>query len=113
MTKTRDQLVARSLEKLRVVGSGQTASAEDTALVDAVVDPVMSSLATRQVFSWGDPDELPDEAFEHLADCVAHAAAPDFGKMHGDRAARLGFEADLRALNIYSLSGQIARTDYF
>jgi hypothetical protein len=106
-------LVTRVLEKLKIVGSGQTGSAEDALLVDKVIDPVMSSLATRQIFSWGDEDELPDEAFEHLADCVAFACAGDFGKSYGDRSARLGFEHDLRQLDLYALSGQHQVAEYY
>ncbi len=110
---TREQLVARALEKLKVVGAGQTASTAVTQRVNAVVKPVMSSLAVREIFAWGDEDELPDEAFEHLADCVAHAAAGDFGKVYGTREDRLAFERDLRALNLYALSGQRQTAEYF
>lgn len=111
--RTRAQLVTRALQKLKVVGSGQTASAEDSQLVDDVVGPVLQSLSRRAIFQWGDEDDLPEEAFEHLADCVAHAAAPDFGKSYGDDAALRGFERRLRELEPYALSGQRQTTEYF
>lgn len=113
MAKTRAQLVNRALQKLKVVRAGTAASAEVSQLVDGVVDGVMSSLATRQIFSWGDEDQLPDEAFEHLADCVAHASAGDFSKTYGDDIALRGYEAKLRELDLYALSYQPQQTEYF
>lgn len=113
MTKSREELVARALAKLKVVGAGQTASAEVSDRVDDVVEPLMADLSARQIFSWGDEDELPDSAFEHLADCLAHAAAPDFGKVYGGEPELLLFEKKLRNLNLYSLSGQNQTTEYF
>lgn len=112
MTKTREQLVSRALQKIRVVGSGQTASAEDTQLVDGIVEPLMQDLAARNIFHWGDEDELPDEAFEHLADLLGNAAAPDFGKASDD-AARRSAEGRLRLLEPVTLSGQVLNTEYF
>lgn len=112
MTKTRTELVTHALERLRVVGSGQTASAEDTQLVDKVVDPLMSDLASRDIFQWGDPDELPDDAFEHLAELLANATAEDFGKpVSEDR--RLMAEARLRLIQGVALSGQPVKSEYF
>lgn len=116
--RTQAQLVARALQKLKVVGSGMTASAEDTQLVTAVVGPVMSSLAKRQIFSWGDKNALPEEAFEHLADCVAHASAGDFGKSYNPDVADASpmpdrFERRLRSLDLYQLSGQTLKTVYY
>lgn len=110
--KTREQLVARALAKNKVVGAGQSASAEVSNRVDAVVDPVMSDLGTRGIFAWGDEDELPDDAFEHLADILAYATAEDFGKPR-DEARRLMAEKRLRELEPYQLSGQRMTPDYF
>jgi hypothetical protein len=110
--KTRAQLVARALEKLKVVGSGQTASAEDTLLVDKVIDPLMSDLMARGIFSWGDEDELPEEAFEHLSELLANATAGDFGKS-SDEGRRQMAEGRLKLTEGVSVSHQPLRTEYF
>jgi len=112
VTKTREELVARALKKLKVVGAGQTASSAVTQSVDQMVGPIMSDLSVRGVFSWGDEDELPDEAFEHLAGILANAAAPDFGKQ-ADEQLRILLESRLRLLNGAVYSGQTLKTTYY
>lgn len=112
MTKTREQLVSRALQKLKVVGTGQTASAEDTQLVDDEIEPVMADLAARGIWTWGDPDEIDDAAFVHLADIIANSVAGDFG-MQQDETVRLSAERRLRQLETSILSGQPQTTEYF
>ena len=112
MAKTRAMLVTRALEKLRVVGSGQTASAEDTQLVDKVVEPLMEDLSSRGIFAWGDENDLAENAFEHLAELLANATAGDFGKAASEQTRMLA-EGRLRLLNGLAYSGQPQRTEYF
>lgn len=109
---SRQQLILRALQKNGVVGAGQTASAEDVALVDVVIDPTMSDLATRDIWVWGAPDEFDDDASEHLAGILANATATDFGKSF-DPALQEYLEKRLRRLSLYTLSGQPQRVDYF
>lgn len=49
--KSREQLVARALQELSVVGAGQAPSAEDAKTVDDEVGPLMSDLALRRVYA--------------------------------------------------------------
>lgn len=113
MSKTRTELVVRALEKLRVVGAGQTAAARDTAFVSNLVIPVLEDLRDSQVYAWGDTDEIDDAAFEHIADLLADAAAVDFGKPRLGMDERLVIEGRLRRLAPYNLSGQRLQTEYF
>lgn len=110
--KSREELVNRALKELGVVGSGQTASAEDYATIDEAVEPVMSDLATRDVWVWGDPDEYDEDAFEHLAVLLANAKARSFGKAPSEET-RLMAESRLRQLSPTILSGQRQQTEYF
>lgn len=110
--KSREELVNRALEELGVVGAGQTASAEDYAVIDAAVEPVMSDLATRDIWVWGDPDEYDEDAFEHLAVLLANAKARPFGKQPSEET-RIMAERRLRQLSLYDLSGQAQRVEYF
>lgn len=113
MTKTRSQLVDRALQKLKVVGAGQPASAADTALVDGLVDPVMTELQQSEIYAWGNQDEIDDAAFEHIAELLASAAASDFGKTGLSSEERWVVERRLRRLSPYVLSGQPQVTEYF
>lgn len=110
--KSRENLVNRALQKLRVLGAGQTASAEDYKVVDDVVEPVLSELSTRSVYGYGNPDNIEDDAFEHLATCLAQASAPDFG-LEPDDGLRLMAETRLREISAQTLSYQPAQTEYF
>lgn len=110
--KSKQELIARALAKLGVPGAGQTASAEDTALVDAVVEPTMSDLATRDIWVWGNPDEYDEDAFEHLAGILANAVAEDFGKAF-DPGKQEYLEGRLRGLKQTMLSGQSQRVEYY
>jgi hypothetical protein len=110
--KTRAQLVSRALQKLGVIGAGQSPSAEDSTIVDDEIVPVMSDLSARGIYAWGDPDEIDDEAFVHIADILSNSVAQDFGKPQ-DEAKQLMAEKRLRALQPVSLSGQNQITEYF
>lgn len=112
MTQTRKDLVARALKKLGAIGAGQAPSTEDAADVDASLESIMADLAKREKYVWGDPDQIDDEAFEHLAEIVANANARVFGK-EPDENIRLVAEARLVALQPYLLSGQPQTTEYF
>lgn len=112
MTKSREELIARALRKLGVVGAGQSPSAEDTQIVDDEIEPVMADLATRGVYSWGDPDQIDDDAFVHLATILANSVANDFGKPEDD-GKRIYAESRLRLLDVQIPSGQPLKVDYF
>lgn len=112
MAYTQEQLVTLALKQMGVIGAGQSASAEDGADIKSYIPTVMSDLATRNIWAWGDPDTTPDEAALHIADLLGYAAAPAFG-LQRDEAKRLLSESRLRRLNAEVLSGQPLRVDYF
>lgn len=112
MTKTREQLIDRALIELGVVAAGQVANAEDSAIVSAEIDPVMSDLASRNVYNYGDPDIFEDDAFTHLAVCLANSCARSFG-MDASEQTRLMAEARLRQLSPGMLTYQVLAVDYF
>lgn len=110
--KSREQLVIRALQKLKVLAAGQTPSAEDAKIVDDDLVPVLSDLSQRDVYPFGDPDQIEDMAFVHLADILANSVAADFGQQQ-DEAVRLAAEARLRELYAEQLSGQPLQVEYF
>jgi hypothetical protein len=112
MSKTREDLIARALRKLGVVGAGQSPSAEDSQAVDDEIEPVMADLAARGIYAWGNPDEIDDEAFVHLAAILGNSVANDFGKPE-DEAKREYAEMRLKLLDVKTLSGQPLKTVYY
>lgn len=112
MSKTSAQLVARALNKLGAVGAGQAPSAEDAALVEDEIAPLMDDLMVRGIYAWGDPDAIDDAAFLHVADLLANSVARDFGRQQ-DETLRLMAEKRLRELEPMVLSGQAQKAEYF
>lgn len=110
--KTRQELITRTLQKLKVLAAGQQPSAEDAAVVESEIVPVLSALSTRNIYPFGDPDQIEDEAFVHLADILSVSLAADFGREQ-DEKTRLLAESRLRELGAETLSGQPQQTEYF
>lgn len=112
MAKTRVQLVNRALEKLLVVGAGQTADSEDVAKVDAIVDSVLEALSDDEIFTVPDVDDIQESAFEWIADVLAVASASDFG-MQTDIARREYAEKRLLRLTASRPTREPLVVDYF
>lgn len=111
--KTQEQLISRVLQRLGVLGAdGQTPSAEDAATVRAEIGPVMSDLAARSIYAWGDPDQFEDAPFVHVAVIIANSLARDFGSQPSEQD-RLLAESRLRELKAVALSGQPQQTEYY
>ena len=81
--KTRTDLISRALQLLGVLPQGQAASAEETNAVDTLIDGVVEDLIQRDIYHLQDADAIPEEAFIHLGNILAWAAAPAFDQ-HND-----------------------------
>jgi hypothetical protein len=114
MSYTRLQLANRALEKLTVVGTGQSPEAEDTAKINAII-PAMSAFLESTVppiYSIADLAEIDDAAFEWLAEYLAYMGATDFGKPM-DEAQRQRAEFMLRLITSSGPSYQVMTAEYF
>jgi len=112
ITKTRGDLVTRSLGKLLVHGSGKSPEDEDTELVDGVVDAVLADLSARRVVYVANEDEIDVAVFEWVADCLADTVAPDFGKARNPGMVEYA-EARLKAVLATTPTYEPLRVDYF
>lgn len=112
MTKTRVQLVERALRKLGALPAGQSAAPEDALVVDDEIDGLMADLAERNIYVWGDPDQIEEAAFVHLADILANSVARTFG-VQQDEVVRRAAESRLKLLDPQFLSGQPLKVEYF
>lgn len=110
--KSREDLVMRALQELGVVGAGQQASAEDAAAVNGEIGPVLSDLAARGVYNYGDPDQIEDAAFVHLAMILANSVGQQFG-VPQDETVRIYRESRLRDLTHRNPPSQPIRVQYF
>ena len=79
--KTRAELVAEALTELFADGgSGQSPDAEDRDAVDRKVDGLIEELAARNIVTVADEAQIPPEWFGPLAELLADACAPRFGR---------------------------------
>lgn len=116
--KTRLDLINRALTEIGKLESGQTASAEDVATVDELVDPMIEDLSARQVIhvaDAGDPGptggQIEAAPFLHLARLLGELIAPGFGRS-SDAGAMEFAERRLRTLSrVGRGSGSMLRVD--
>ena len=111
-SKSRDELIARALVKLLVIGAGQSPDAEDAACVNDAVDGVLADLAARGVADVVDADDIPIAWFENLAEILAQSVAADFGAQRDDGRIALA-EMALRRKNAASATSEAQRVEYF
>lgn len=78
-TKTRADLIKRTLKVLGVLAAGQDPAAEDYETVDEQIDPKLADLSARDVIVLSATDEFDEAVFLPLAAVMAHAVAADFG----------------------------------
>lgn len=112
MPKTRADLVNEVAELLFIVGTGQTLPAEDGAVIDAKIDPVLENLSRRQVLFVGDPESIDDAVFDDLAILVAEVCGPKYGRPR-DTGTRLEAEGRLIELQAGAGSDEPVKAEYF
>lgn len=109
-------MIRRTLQELGVLAAGQAPAAEDAAIVNAEIEPLLSDLSVRGIYPYADPDQIEDEAFIHLAILLALSTEVSFGKERPKDekvVLKRSAENDLRVLYRETLSYQPARADYF
>lgn len=99
MPKTKTELATRALGILGKLEAGQDPAPEDLALVEVVIDPLVSYLGLVDVIYVGDPDMIDDAAFLPLAARVALEVAADFGLPAPDEDTKRNAERPLRRLS--------------
>lgn len=77
--KTRTQLIAEALSDIGVIEPGEAPSAEDYAVADGKIDPLLAQLATDQIAYISDPEEIELQYFLPLASLLGNVCGPRFG----------------------------------
>jgi hypothetical protein len=118
--RTRTELAERALSALGVLAAGQSPAVEDVTLIDGLIEPMLATLAAREVVDGIDPDLVPDEHFVELGLILAERAAVDFGVAAGDpeNPATIAFKAakaemDLRVMNRSRPTYQALEVEYY
>lgn len=112
MSRTRAELQFKALSIILGGDVGQLPSAEDASALDGYIDGVVAELAAKTVVNISDPNDLPDEYFETLAQLVANAAADEFGGK-ADATKKRYFENELRVIARQQPGFGPQQTSYF
>jgi hypothetical protein len=111
--KTRQDLIAATLQLLNAVGAGQNPEPEDVAVIDGLIDGKLAELSWREIFYANDPSEFDDEFVDPLAIILANAAAPSFGQARNAES-QAAAESILRQMrNSTYVSGSVLPGEYF
>lgn len=117
LTKTRAQLVAAAGAKLSVSDSANSLSAEDSAAIDAYVEPLFARLAIDVIDLTADleGDQIPIRYFTPLSTLLANDAKAEFGRA-GDQG--LLTEAGVSTVTLRRLAAskptfETLRAEYF
>jgi hypothetical protein len=116
VSKTRTDLIHRTLRNLGVLPQGQSPSAEESQSIEELIDPTISELRARNV-SLVDlgPDHFDEETFLPLARIMAAAAAPEFGQEQNQAiwALKERAELDLKKMTAARYSGVVLQGQYY
>jgi hypothetical protein len=93
-TKSKVDLINRTLKCLGALPFGQEANDEDYNNVDELVGPMQANLRERDVYFLADTNVVPEDAFVWLSHVLAWMAAPDFGQQHNADLYQLGQDAE-------------------
>lgn len=94
---TRDDLIKAVLQDLGVLQAGESAVADDNALVSARIDPLLADLAVRNVIYIPDAEDIGEGAFQYVVGILVEICSPSFGRPR-DAANVAQSEARLRTI---------------
>ena len=111
--RTKRELVGAALGQLRIVGVGETPSAEDYAEVAGHYDDLVAELADVGLCYWpntgNDIEEIPPAVFRALAAILTHDASDSFGKEPGEVQGDDGRMVSNRVYGLRQLRRHISR----
>jgi hypothetical protein len=103
-SRTRVDLINNAAERLGVLASGQTLSAEDSANIDQHLDPLIAYLNTHAIVTIPNANAIPAGMFLALADMLANEAKGHY-ESDGLATKQLEAEADTAKLSLYAFGG--------
>lgn len=111
-TKTLAELETEAFAILTGAEPGATVAAEDLAVIDTYVDPLLDQLAADRVVYIGNKNEIPNEFFMPIVRLLANVCGPRFGSPMNEQAKQAD-EATLRRLNATRPTGEVMRAVYY
>jgi hypothetical protein len=76
---TKDEIKNRALQKLGVIGVGQTPQAQDEARMESAYNEVYEDLKNLDLATWSSTGTIPNDLSPHVIFLVAWNAVDDYG----------------------------------
>jgi hypothetical protein len=115
--RTEADLLQEVLENLGVLAAGQTPEIEDLARVSEKLPSIVSLLAATEIVYIPDINNIPDEWFIPLSNCVAYFCKAKFG-ITGEAAAEVDNDYQIAILSFKVMNrgrptGEVMKSDPF
>lgn len=115
--RTQADLLQEVLENLGVLAAGQTPEQEDLARVSEKLPSIIALLSATEIVYIPDINNIPQEYFIPLSNCVAYSCKQKFGIV-GDAAAAIDNDYQLallmfRVMNRGRPTGEVMKSDPF
>lgn len=110
--KTLTDLKTEAFGILTGLDPSQQPAVEDLETIGTYVDPLLAQLATDEIVSIPDSDEIPEEYFMPVARLLANVAGPRFGSPMNEQAKQTD-EMALRRLTSGTPSYSVIAAEYF
>lgn len=72
------QIVDKALDRLGVLGTGQTSQSEDVERLTAAYNEVYAALSAKNLTTWDIDEQVPDEYVNPVVSMVAFARVDDY-----------------------------------
>lgn len=111
-TKNRRALVDEALSNLGALVVGQTPSNEDLSTVDGMVDAFLRQLASDQVVTIANDEEIPADIFLPLGRLLANLAGPKYG-LAINRESEIVDRAEIKRIIAARPTYEVLQTEFF
>lgn len=109
-TKTREELVDEAAQNIGIVSNGMSLSAEDSARIDAKIDPLIARLSSDGICNVDDDDAIPSAWFAAIGRILANICGPAYGSPI-NREAMLADERELRRTTAVRPSYEVSKVE--
>lgn len=109
---TKAELRNKVLQKLGIIGAGETPSSDDQTLVEEAYDSAYVYLRSLHLVSWGSSDDIPTYAVNPVRNYVASQVANEYGKNRNVEEERQSI-IELASVLANDTDGEPTEAEYF
>lgn len=109
---TQAEVRNQALEKLGVIGAGETPDTVDSTTVDNAYASIYEELRSRHLVDWASGDDVPSWAVLHVVDILSNRVANRYGIPRSADEEAFAFAAMAKHLAVDYIPGTVKATYY-